>query len=103
MVFSGDGIRWAVVVKVILAVLANVFLICTGPCVVTEKGKKMAVSMTLERTGWDAVAVMVILTRPVRESWDGTGLYALGMELVGRWFRQHDVALGCYISYLRCS
>ena len=38
------------------------------------------------------------------ESWDGTGLYALGKELVGRWFRQHDdMALGCYISCLRCS
>ena len=101
MVFSGDGIRWVVVVKVILAVLASVFLICTGLCMVIEKGKKMAVSMTLERTGWDTVAV--ILTRPVRESWDGTGLYALGMEVVGRWFRQHDMALECYISYLRCS
>ena len=100
MVFLGDGIRWAVVVKVILAVLVNVFLICTGPCAMMKNGKKMAVLMTLGWTGRDAVAVMVILTRPVRESWDGTGLYALGMELVGRWFRQHDVALGCYISYL---
>ena len=102
MVFSGDGIRWAVVVKVILAVLANVFLICTGPCAMTEKGKKIAVLMTLERTGRDAVVLTGILTRPVRESWDGTGLYALGREVVGRWFRQQDMALGCYISYLRC-
>ena len=86
MVFSGDGIRWVVVVKVILAVLANVFLICTGPCAMTEKGKKMEALMTIEWTGRDAVAVMVILTRPVRESWDVTGLYALGMEVVGRWF-----------------
>ena len=48
----------------------------------------------------DAVVVMVILTRPVRVSWDGTGLYVFGMEVVGRWFRQQDMALG---SYLRCS
>ena len=69
----------------------------------TEKGKKMEALMTIGWTGRDAVVLMGISTRPVSESWDGTGLYALGMEVVGRWFRQQDMALGCYISYLRCS
>ena len=50
----------------------------------TRKGKKMAVLETLGWAGWDAVVVMEILTRPVRGSWNGTGLYALGDDVVGR-------------------
>jgi hypothetical protein len=76
---------------------------CIGPCAMTEKGKKMEALMTIGWTGRDAVVLMRISTRPVSESWDGTSLYALGMEVVGRWFRQQDMALGCYISYFICS
>ena len=94
---------WPVVVRVILAVLVSGFIICAGPCTMRKKGKKMAALMTLGWTGWDAVAVMEILTRPVRESWDGTGLYALGEDVVGSWFHQQDgMVLGCY-TFLRCS
>ena len=67
-----------------MAVLVVGFLTCVGPCAVMRKGKKMAVSEILEWAGWDAVAVMGILTRPVKGSWDDTGLYALGEDVVGR-------------------
>ena len=72
------------VVRMSLAVLVVGFLTCVGLCAMTRKGKKIAILETLGWAGWDAVAVMEILTRPVKGSLDDTGLYALGEDVVGR-------------------
>ena len=67
-----------------LAVLVGGFLTCVGPCAVMRKGKKMAALEILEWAGWDVVAVIKILTSPVKGSWDDTSLYALGEDVMGR-------------------